>query len=109
MDLVPINGCVLVELTGDMDFIETPDKQYETHTSGVVIRVYRWPVDYRVGHVSGMDPYPGKEHKPDWEILKGKKIYFEAFKETLVKQDDKDYAFVKVEDIRGYDKVKSTN
>jgi co-chaperonin GroES (HSP10) len=86
MDLVPINGCVVVELTGELTMIEMPDKQYSTNTSGIVKAV-------------------DEAELPDLYYLVGKRVYFEGFKDVEVPGDDVKYAFVKIEDIRGYEQT----
>lgn len=86
MELVPINGCVVVELTGELQHIELPDKQYATNTTGIVRAV-------------------DAEFLPDSHYLIGKKVYFEGFKDVEVPSDDIKHAFVKVEDIRGYEQA----
>lgn len=87
MELVPINGCVVVEITGELTMIETPDKQYSTNTNGIVRAI--------------------SLHEPDYQDLLGKKIYFEGFKDVEVGGDEPKYAFVKLEDIRGYEQTQS--
>lgn len=89
MDLKPINGCVLVELTGDLQFVEMPDKQYATNTSGIVLKLPSSGIELAVND------------------LVGKRVYFEGFKDVEVTKDDKKYAFIKFEDIRGYESVEA--
>ena len=80
-NLHPINGCVLVELAESFQYVATPDKQYSTKTSGIVKAV----------------------SSEDQEILLEKKVYFEEYKDgTQIQMDDKTFAFIKNEDIRGY-------
>lgn len=86
MDLVPINSCVLVELTDELQFVEMPDKQYSTNTSGIVRSVAL--------------------HEPDFIDLVGKRVYFEGFKDVEVPGDIK-YAFIKIEDLRGFQNVET--
>jgi len=81
-NLHPINGCVLVELAESFQYVATPDKQYSTKTSGIV-----------------------KKIATDLDIVDiiDKKVYFEEYKDgTQFQIDDKSYAFIKYEDIRGY-------
>lgn len=86
MEFVPINGCVVVEITGDLTIIEMPDKQYSTNTSGVIKAV-------------------DEEYLPDLHYLIGKKVWFEGFKDVEVPGDDVKHAFIKIEDIRGYEQT----
>lgn len=80
INLVPMNGYVLVELTEEWEGVYTPDKKYDTKTSGNVIIT-----------------------DSDNDYLKGKKVYFEGFKDdSQVKENDKVYAFIDINDIRGY-------
>lgn len=76
INLEPMPGYVLVELAEEFAGVYVPDKKYDTKTSGIVI--------------SDGD-------------LKGKTVFFEEYKDgTQVKDDDKIFAFIKLEDIRGY-------
>ena len=90
-ELIPINSCVLVELTGELTMIDLPDKQYATNTTGIVRAVAL--------------------HEPDAVELMGKRIFFEGFKDVEVppRDDEKKYAFVKLEDIRGYEQTEQEN
>jgi co-chaperonin GroES (HSP10) len=76
-ELTPINDRVLVELIENI--IATPDKQYATRTTGVVIAVSN-----------------GFQHD-----LKGKQIYFETFRDPI-NIGNKQYVFVKKDEIDGY-------
>lgn len=79
--LTPINDCVLVELFDSYEYVATPDKQYSTKTTGIVLVV----------------------SKEEQEFLLNRKVYFDEYKDgTQVKVDDKTYAFIKFEDIRGF-------
>jgi co-chaperonin GroES (HSP10) len=81
--LKPINGCVLVELGNDLEYVDTPDKQYATKTRGVVIDV--------------------SSNTTTSKNLIGKTVYFEDFKDgTQVEVDGKKFAFIKFKEIRGY-------
>jgi hypothetical protein len=90
MDLEPINGCVVVEITGELTIIEMPDKQYATNTTGTVKAV-------------------AQDSLPDYYYLMDKVVYFEGFKDVEVPRDDIKYAFVKIEDLRGYVKTQQEN
>lgn len=82
MKLVPINSCVVVQLTDNSQFIDVPDKQFATQASGVVIEV------------------PKNE---DYDYLLGKVVYFEEYRDSAkVEIDDEKFAFIKYEDIKGY-------
>lgn len=82
--LTPLDGVVLVEL-GSSPFgnIPVPEKKYDSRTEGVIVAL---PVE-KVG-----------------ELQIGLKVFWEEYKDTVrAKQDDKEYAFIKIEDIRGYE------
>ena len=85
--LEPIHDSVLVELTGELTMVELPDKQYATNTTGKVLKV-------------------ALNHE-EYHYLLGKQIYFEAFKDLEVTKDDRKFAFVNLEDIRGFDNVQT--
>lgn len=81
MELKPINDCLLIELTDTLSYVDIPDKQYSTKTSGIVISTAT-----------------DKGNK-----LIHKKVYFEDFKDgTQVEFGNKKYAFIKFDDIRGF-------
>jgi len=80
-NLIPINDCVLVELTDVYAYAATPDKQYATKTSGNVLAVCK------------------EEH----EYLLNKKIFFDEYKDgTQVSVDNRTFSFIKFEEIKGY-------
>ena len=82
MNIIPINNCILVELTESLDFVEVPDKQYSTKTSGIVIAV--------------------NPHEENHTHLIGKKVYFKDFEDgTQISDGDKKLALIKYEEIRG--------
>lgn len=81
--LIPINGCVLVELKDNLEYIDLPDKQFNTKQSGIVRNV--------------------DSQSEDYHYLIEKTVYFEEYRDSAqVEVDDKKYAFIKIEDIRGY-------
>lgn len=79
MLLVPINGCVLIELADQYEFVSTPDKQYDTKTNGFV----------RAG---------------DHPELIGKRVWFNSYQDDIkIDRDGKTFTFVKFDELRGYD------
>lgn len=84
MQLVPINGCVLLRLTeSTYEDIAVPDKKYDTKTSGIVVAV------------------ADDVHSP--VELFSKKVFFESFKDdTAFEEDGQKFAFIKFEDLKGY-------
>jgi co-chaperonin GroES (HSP10) len=78
-----------VELQETLGYIDLPDKN-STATCGDVIAID--PTDIALGRC---------------EDLLGKRVYFEAYKDSACfKLEDKDFAFIKYEDIKGYVKIK---
>jgi len=81
--LIPINGCILVELTDSLQYIDLPDKQFNTKHSGIV---------------RGVDSESEKYH-----YLADKIVYFEEYRDSAqVEVGDKIYSFIKIEDVKGY-------
>lgn len=103
--LKPINGCVLVELAEELQHIKTPDKQYSTKTRGIVRSIAQVSATNIGGSFEGMETFPTEiEYNIIHDYLINKMVFFEDFKDgTQVEQDGKKYAFIKFEDIRGYD------
>lgn len=86
MDLEPINGCVLVRLTEAYSYVHTPDKKYDTKTSGILIKVAYGMKGTEIGK------------------LIGKKVYFESYKDDTVKEENGEkYALIKETEIKGYE------
>jgi co-chaperonin GroES (HSP10) len=81
MDIIPLNGCLLVKLTGAYEFVASPDKKYDTKTSGIVVAA---------------------DDIADIALL-NHKVFFEEYKDgTIVDIDGVKHAFIKREDVRGY-------
>lgn len=79
--LIPVNGCVLVELKQSYQNLNIKEGKYDTRTEGIVAA-------------------------PENHEFYGKRVFFEEFKEgARIKRDSKAYSFIKVEDIRGYEEV----
>ena len=84
MDLTPINGCVLVRLTEVYEHVTTPDKKYDTKTSGILLKV--------------ADDVKGLDH------LMNKKVFFESYKDDTSKEDKgQKYALIKATELKGYE------
>lgn len=81
LPFLPQADCVLVALSdSDYGTITTTEKKYDTRTSGLVVKVGKQDDDY----------------------LNGCRVFFEEYRDGVrVERDDKTYAFIKVEDIRG--------
>lgn len=83
INLEPIGDTALVEVSPSYKYAVTPDQRYSSATSGKVISV-------------GND---------DYDMLVGKLAYWEEYKDgTRTELNGKKYAFIKLEDIRGYGK-----
>jgi len=84
MNLVPINSCVLVELTETSQFIDIPDQKFATQATGIVRSV--------------------AADSKEFAYLTNKVVYFEEYRDSAkVEIDDNKFAFIKIEEIRGYD------
>lgn len=84
----PINDCVLVRLDNSTyKTIAATEKKYDSRTTGVAIAMADSVVeDLSVGG------------------LEGKRVWFAEYKDDVrVERDGATYAFIKYEDIRGYD------
>jgi hypothetical protein len=87
--VTPINGSVLVELTDSLEYVQTPDRQFSTHTSGVIKAVDE---DLKIIHHQSSDLING---------LIGKTVYFQDFKDGTRVGDN--MALIDFEDIKGYE------
>lgn len=94
MSLKPLNfntksaGTALVELK-EQGAIDTPDKQFKSFHQGMVIDL---SYGARTTALVNSD-----------DDLVGKLVYFEEYKDSCqVEEDDKIFAFIALEDIKGY-------
>lgn len=93
MNLVPLNDCLLVELTdgNELEGVDIPDKQFSTKTSGIVVSVDTSSTADKQREASVVVP------------LIGKRVFFEDYKDgSQVDIEGKKYAFIKWDDLRGY-------
>lgn len=82
--LKPLPGRILVELREKYQHVATTEQKYDTKTSGICIDV---------------------PEERDSE-LKGKLIFWEEYKDgAVIERDSKKYAFIKIEDLDGYEDV----
>lgn len=89
--LTPINDCVLVLL----DRPAIKEGKYSSRTSGIVTAISNHSHLSKVNYSTASD---------EWML--NKRVYFEEYKEGgRVKKDGKEYSFIKLEDIRGYEDV----
>jgi co-chaperonin GroES (HSP10) len=94
----PVNKHALVRLGALMQLkhIQTQVGKFDTHTDGVVTEVPAYEEDVKLGNYS-------KEFVSD---LIGKRVFFSEFKEgTKVTRDGVEYAFIKFDDIEGWEEV----
>lgn len=81
MPIHPMPDYVLVELRGKFKNVTAPTKSYEGATTGIV-----------------------KEAAEEVDFLIGKRVFWEEqITGTQVERDGKAYAFVDIDDIRGYE------
>lgn len=87
--LIPINDCVLVQLGQQYNnFAGGIEGKYDTRTNGVVVAL----------------PYETK----GYEYLLNKLVFFEEYKEgARIKREGEQYCFIKVDDLRGFEDVKT--
>lgn len=99
--LIPVNDCILVELSQSFSNVRTKDGKYQAYTEGIC----KVTPDYNLlGKVK--EPRNDLEYLTKIDILLGKRVFFEEYKEGgHIRREGKEYAFVKVEDVRGYEDV----
>lgn len=96
--LTPINDCLLVELSQSFSNVRTKDGKYQAYTEGMVITLPTW-----------INQADKKLLEPDNKIilsLPGKRIFFEEYKEGgHIRRDGKEFAFIKLDDVRGFEDI----
>jgi co-chaperonin GroES (HSP10) len=93
--LYPLNDCVLVELQQSHQNFTVREGKYDTRTEGIVVAVQNKPTLL----------YKGEPLALENDFLVGKRVHFEEYKEgARIKRDGKVYSFIKIEDIRGWEK-----
>jgi co-chaperonin GroES (HSP10) len=91
-NLRPVNNHVLVELGDHYSNIAVPEGKYDTRTNGVVLHI-----EFDKAHAWAVD-------------LLHRKVYWQEFKEgTRVEKDGKLYAFIKLEDVEGFEADEQTS
>lgn len=97
MNLEPLNGCVLVEIEASpYKHAAVTESKFDSRTNGVVIAV----PDNRAIH----EGEPTQPAEP-LSYLIGKRVYWNDYQDgTWIKNGDKNYSFIKYEDIRGWQK-----
>lgn len=95
--LKPLPGRILVELVEKYSYVATTAEKYDTNTAGICI-----DGSYVVGYpFESLDAQDTQAH---YVLLKGKLVFFEEYKaHATIERDGKKYAYVKVEDLDGYE------
>lgn len=97
--LTPLPGRILVELCDRYEHVATTEQKYDTRTSGICIDVGPTPYNL-VGKVSP------DEFDSAAQGLKGKRVFWEEYKDgAVIEREGKKYAFIKIEDLDGYEDV----
>jgi co-chaperonin GroES (HSP10) len=92
--LIPVNDCVLIKL----DRTDRKESKYDTRTSGIVAAIAKIEETTRLNT---------REITLVLDLLH-KRVYFEEYKEgARIKRDGELFCFIKIEDIRGYEDVKT--
>jgi hypothetical protein len=83
VNLIPFDGCVLIELSETYEFAATPDKEFATKTSG---------------HIRAI---PSDEDK--YTKIMNKRVWFKSYEDDIkIDEDGKTFTFVEYEKLRGY-------
>ena len=83
-ELKPIGDTLLIKLASEFKHVVVPDKKYNTTTSGIVTDV-------------------SEAHKEEYGYLVGKRVFYEEYKDgTRTELNGDKYAFIKIEDVRGF-------
>lgn len=89
--LIPLPGHALVELRDKYEFVATTQQKYDTRTSGICLAVLT-----------------NSEPQAPWYAahLPEKIVFWEEYKTGMaIERDGKQYAFIKIEDLTGYEDV----
>lgn len=91
--LTPAPGFILVQLGEYYENIKMPESKYDSKTEGIVLKV------------SSIARTADHEALTKWaESLVGKRVYWGEYKEgKRVNFDGKQQAFIRIEDIEGYE------
>lgn len=98
--LKPLPGRILVELREKYEYVATTEQKYDTKTSGICVD---FMIDNRTWVVHETDFDLGALRK-FYTALKGKLVFWEEYKDgAVIERDGKKYAFIKIEDLDGYE------
>lgn len=96
MNLKPLPGHVLVELRDTYEHIATTQQKYDTRTSGICISYVAY-----LNNKAELDYWD--KHDP-----RNKRVFWEEYKDgAVIEREGKKYAFIKLEDLTGYEDVES--
>lgn len=103
--LKPSPGRALVELREKYEHVATTDQKYDTKTSGILLNFLidnrSWAKD-----AEGSEIYDVKELNRFYSNLIGNLVFWEEYKDgVVIERDGKKYAFIKIEDLDGYEDV----
>lgn len=85
--LKPLPGRVLVEIREKYSHVATTEQKYDTKTSGICVAV--GPPDHSYE-----------------KFIKNRLVFWEEYKDgATIERDGKKYAFIKIEDLDGYEDV----
>lgn len=94
MNLKPLPGHVLVELREKYEHVAVTEQKYDTKTSGICVAVGYVPREI-ANDVVELEPYLP---------IPGKRVFWEEYKDgAVIERDGKKYAFIKIEDLDGYE------
>jgi co-chaperonin GroES (HSP10) len=97
--LEPLPGRVLVEIREKYSHVATTEQKYDTKTSGICIDWFA-----PMGH---KDEESIAVLNTVYEHLPGKLVFWQEYREgAIIERDGKKYAFIKIEDLDGWEDVK---
>lgn len=101
--LKPLPGRVLVELREKYQHVATADQKYDTKTSGILLKYCATFTREDKELWSNV-----KSYTDYWDSIVGKLIFWEEYKDgAVIERDGRKYAFIKIEDLDGYEDVES--
>lgn len=96
MNLKPLPGRILVELREKYQHVATAEQKYDTKTSGICLEY-----SYKVGDNERL---AANDIRTLYTRIKGKLVFWEEYKDgAVIERDGKKYAFIKIEDLDGYE------
>lgn len=84
--LKPLPGHALVELREEYEHLATAEKKYDTRTSGILKKINVTP------------------NFKEADFVINTRVFWEEYKDgKMIERDGKKYAFIKIEDLTGYE------